>query len=70
MTGFQCKNKNMISQINMLPLETSSLISTGLEKRNLAEVQEKDFKIPIMIMLRDLEKDMNESLKGSENTSG
>lgn len=54
----------------MFPLETSSPISVGREKGNLAEVQEKDFKIPIMIMLRDLEKDMNESLKGSENTSG
>lgn len=54
----------------MFPLETSSPISVGLEKGNLAEVQEKDLKIPIMIMLRNLEKDMNESLKGSENTSG
>lgn len=70
MTGFQCKSKNMNSQNNIFPLETSSLISTGLGKRNLAEVQEKDFKIPIMIMLRDLEKDMNESLQGSENMSG
>lgn len=46
----------------MPPSEASSPIAIGSEKNNLVEVQGKDFKIAIMNMFKDLNKDMNECL--------
>lgn len=41
---------NYSSQNNMSPLKLSNLTKAGPEKREIAEVQDKDFKIAFMNM--------------------
>lgn len=45
----------------MSPLETSNPTTVGPEKCNTVVAQEKDFKIAIMHMLKDINEDMNKS---------
>ena len=43
-------------------LHKYQLYSKNPEKRSLAEIHDKDFKIPIVNMLKDLKKNMNKYL--------
>lgn len=45
----------------MSPLDPSSPTTVDHEKYNMNEVQNKDFKIPIMNMLKDHKDNMNKS---------
>jgi hypothetical protein len=58
----QGKNTAINSEDNMPPPEPSNATIVGLEKCNLVEAQDKDFKISIMIMFKDLNDDMNKAL--------
>jgi hypothetical protein len=52
----------MKSLDNMPLLESSNLTVTGPEKSNLAEAQDKDFKVPTINMFKDLEEDTKKCL--------
>jgi hypothetical protein len=58
----QCRNTYMKSLDNMPLLESSNLTVTGPEKSNLAEAQDKDFKVPTINMFKDLEEDTKKCL--------
>lgn len=54
----------------MSPPEARNSTALGLEKSNLAQVQDKDVKVEIRNMFRDLKEDRKKSLnKVSENHS-
>lgn len=46
----------------MLPSEPGNHMKAGPEKFNTAAAQDKDFKIVIMNMFQDFQKDMNKSI--------
>lgn len=53
----------------MSPPETSNPITVDSEKYNIAEAQDKDFKITIMNIVKDFNEGMNKSLSElNENT--
>lgn len=59
----QYKITNMNNQDNMPLPEASNPIGISPEKNHLAEAENKDFKIAIVDMLKDLKEDMNALLK-------
>lgn len=59
MSRYQCKNTITNTQDNMTPPEPSNYTKAGPKKCNLAEAQDKDFKITAMNMFKDLKVDMN-----------
>ena len=46
----------------MCPLESSNPTIVGPEKCNVAEAQDKDFKVPTINMFKDLEEDTKKCL--------
>lgn len=69
MPRHQGKNTAINSEDNMPPPEPSNATIVGLEKCNLVEAQDKDFKISIMNMFKDHEEDVDKWLnEDHENT--
>lgn len=62
MPGSQQMNKNMNDQDNKPSPEASNPTAEDPEKSNIAEAQDRDFKIAIRNMFNDLKKDLNKSL--------
>lgn len=61
----------MNSQDNKPPPEASNPIAKGSEKHNIAEAQDRDFKIAIRYMFNDLKEDLNKSFNEvHENRNG
>lgn len=58
----QNKHIYMKNQDNMSPSKTNTLIAILPEKSNLAEAQDKDFKIAIMTVFKVLKEAMNKYL--------
>lgn len=61
MSRYQHKNTTKNSQNGMSPLVSTNPTTVGLEKCNVAEVPDKDFKIAILNIIKNLKKGMNKS---------
>lgn len=61
MLRYQLKSTNFNNQDNMHPPKPSNLTIVGPEKCNIAEEQDKDFKITIRKIFNILKENMNKS---------
>lgn len=62
------KNKTTIDQDSRPPLESSNSTVLGSPKSNLAETHDSDFKLSIMSMIKDLKKEINNTLMKTMTT--
>lgn len=53
---------DMNSRDNITPLKHRNVIMTGTEKSNFTETQDREVKIAVMNMFKDLKGDMNQGL--------